>query len=164
MPEFDLVKTGEGTFRPLTAADAEVAARYARFKERLEPGEFYNVTYKQPRNPAFHRRKFFALLNIGFEAWEPERGRKRLKYKGQAIAKNFEAFREDITILAGFYEVTFDLKGRMSLKAKSIAFHNMEEDEFSRVYEAVVKVVLEQVLTNYKRDDLDRVVEEIQRF
>lgn len=29
--------------------------------------------FRQVRNPAFHRR-FFALLNLGFEYWEPTGG------------------------------------------------------------------------------------------
>ena len=40
----------------------------------------------------------------------------------------------------------------------------MDDDEFEALYEATVRVLLEQVLHRYTRADLDRVVEEIQKF
>jgi hypothetical protein len=111
----------------------------------LEVGECVRVAYVVPRNAKFHR-KFFAMLNVGFDAWDPMRERKRNTYKGVVIAKNFEQFREDVTILAGYRECYFDLDGRMRVKAKSISFANMEQDEFERLYSAVADVLLELFL------------------
>jgi hypothetical protein len=104
-----------------------------------------------------------ALLNVGFDMWEPKR--KRKSYKGMPIEKNFDQFREDITILAGFYEQTFNLKGEMKMRAKSISFANMEDDEFSELYEAVLTVLLREVCTKYAgRDELDAVVNRVMDF
>lgn len=129
---------------------------------RLEPGEMAEAEMIFPRNYRFHR-KFFALLNLGFESWEPTR--KRKSYRGMLIEKNFDQFREDITILSGFYTQTFDLNGRMTLRAKSISFSNMDDDEFSRVYSSVADVLLRNVLTTYSgRDELDSVVDRIIGF
>ena len=129
---------------------------------RMEPGELVNLEAVIPRNPLFHR-KFFALLNVGFDAWEP--GRKHKTYRGRPVEKNFEAFREEVTILAGYYEQTFDIHGRMKLKAKSISFANMEDPEFEQLYSAVANVLLQHVLTRYAgRDELDAVVEQIMGF
>lgn len=129
---------------------------------RLEPGEIINVEASIPRNPRFHR-KFFALLNVGFDAWEPSR--KHKTYKGRPVEKNFEAFREEVTILAGYYEQTFDIHGRMRLRARSIAFARMEEPEFEELYSAVANVLLQHVLTRYaNREELDAVVEQIMGF
>ena len=133
---------------------------WGRFK-RLEAGELVKVSLKIERNGKFHR-KFFALLNVGFEAWDP--GRKHKQHKGMPVAKNFEQFREDVTILAGFYEQTFDLRGHMKVKAKSISFASMDQQEFERVYSAVADVLLQHVLTRYSRADLDEVVERVMRF
>lgn len=128
----------------------------------MEPGEMIRVEMAFPRNPKFHR-KFFALLNLGFDAWEPDRVRK--SYRGMPVEKNFEQFREDITILAGFYEQTFDLRGRMKLKAKSISFASMDDMEFEKVYSAVADVLLQRVLHNYSgRAELDEVVERVMGF
>jgi hypothetical protein len=133
---------------------------WSRIKS-LAAGELVRVSFKIERNGPFHR-KFFAMLNVGYEAWDP--GRKHKQHKGMEVAKNFEQFREDVTILAGFYEQTFDLQGRMVLKAKSIKFASMDQAEFERVYSAVADVLLTHVLTKYSRADLDEVVEKMMRF
>lgn len=128
----------------------------------LEPGEIAQIEATIPRNPKFHR-KFFALLQVGFDAWDG--GRVRKTYKGRPVAKNFERFRKDVLILAGFYDQTFDLRGCMVLEAKSISFANMDDDAFEKVYSSVADVLLEKVLTNYAgRSELDAVVNEILGF
>jgi hypothetical protein len=114
---------------------------------------------KQVRNPRFHR-KFFALLNVGYEAWEPP----MQEYKGYEVQKEFEHFREDVTIAAGFYVVTTNLHGTVRLRAKSISFAKMDEDEFERLYNNVANVLLQSVLTRYSRRDLDAVVNRILGF
>jgi hypothetical protein len=130
--------------------------------KKAEAGELIKVSFILERNSKFHR-KFFALLNVGFDAWDP--GRKHKTYKGDPVAKDFDQFREDVTILAGFYEQTFDLDGNMKLKAKSISFASMDQAQFEMVYSAVADVLLEKVLVNYKdRDELDEVVDRILRF
>lgn len=45
--------------------------RYSAIKTRL--GDVLVAEFRRVRNPAFHRR-FFALLNLGFEYWEPTGG------------------------------------------------------------------------------------------
>lgn len=128
----------------------------------LESGEISFWEFFIPRNPKFHR-KFFALLDVGFDSWQPER--KHKSHKGMAVEKNREQFREDITIAAGFYEQTFDLKGRMRIRAKSISFAKMDDAEFEKLYDAVVTVLLREVLHRYKnRAELDSVVERIIGF
>lgn len=163
MPEFDLVKMSTGGLRGLTQDDDKSYRRFKTWLDRLQAGEFFTMLIKRPRSPKFHR-KFFKMLRVAFDHWEPARGRKRLTYRGQPIAKNFEAFREKVLILAGYYEQTFDLAGRMQLRAKSIAYERLDDDEFAVVYEAVLNVLLEHVLTNYKREDVDHVVEQLERF
>jgi len=129
---------------------------------RLEAGEIINFEAIFPRNAKFHR-KFFALLNFAFEAWEPERSHK--SYKGRPITKNFERFRKDVIVYAGYYEQTFDLKGNMKLEPLSMSFAKMDQPEFELLYNAVATVILENVLSNYKdRNELDAVIEQIIGF
>lgn len=129
---------------------------------RMEAGEMCRVEVVIPRNSRFHR-KFFALITLGFEAWEPCRVRKT--YRGRPVAKNFERFRSDIIIQAGYYEQTFDLQGRMRIEAQSISFAAMEDPEFEQLYSAVATVLLERVLTTYKgRVELDGVIDRIVGF
>lgn len=136
--------------------------RFWKLATGADPGELFFLELVFPRNGKFHR-KFFALLNLGFDSWEPDRVRK--SYKGRTVAKNFEQFREDVTILAGYYEQTFNLRGRMKLKAKSISFANMDDLEFERLYSDVVDVLLREVCKNYKnRAEIDRVVNQMMGF
>lgn len=128
----------------------------------LEPGEIVKITFKKVRNGKYHR-KFFALLNFAYDAWEPDRQRKT--YKGVPVTKNFERFRSDVTIQAGFYTQTFDLDGNMRLEAQSISFAAMDDLEFERVYSAVSDVILQKVLVTYAgREELDAVIEKVLRF
>jgi hypothetical protein len=162
MAEINLVKLPDGGLKGMSDRDQ---LAYNRFRSRLknaEPGEVIEIEAKLPRNSRFHR-KFFALLNLGFEHWEP--GRKHKQYKGMPVAKNFDHFRKEVTILAGFYEQTFDLDGNMKLEAKSISFASMEEPEFEEVYSAVMNVLLDKVFSRYRgRAEVDAVIDQIMRF
>lgn len=162
MADIALVKLPDGTLRGMSERD-QVA--YAKFKSRLknaEAGEVIEIEAKLPRNPVFHR-KFFAMLNLGYEHFETSR--KHKTYKGKPVTKSFESFREEVLILAGFYEQTFTLKGELKLEAKSIKFASMEQPEFEDVYSKVLDVLLEHVFINYKgRAEVDEIVEKIMRF
>lgn len=141
-----------GYLVPATEQDAETLKQF-------KTGEGVTVKISRKRNIDFHR-KFFAMLNLGFDAWEPDMP----VYKDQPATKNFEKFREDITILAGHYEAVTNIKGAVQLKARSISFGNMDEFEFSRVYYSVADVLIKHVLHNYTREDIDRVVENLVKF
>ncbi len=128
----------------------------------LAAGEVIKFTFKKIRNGKFHR-KFFALLNFAFEAWEPDRVRQQ--YKGMPVQKNFERFRSDVTIAAGYYTQTFDLDGNMKLEAMSISFAKMDDTEFEKLYSAVADVILGKILTTYNgREELDEVIAEVLNF
>lgn len=162
MAEINLVKLPDGGLKGMSDRDQ---LAYNRFRSRLKnahPGEVIEIEAKLPRNSRFHR-KFFALLNLGFEHWEP--GRKHKQYKGMPVAKNFDHFRKEVTIIAGFYEQTFDLDGNMKLEAKSISFASMEEPEFEEVYSAVMNVLLDKVFSRYSgRAEVDQIIEKIMGF
>ena len=147
----NLIKQGQALM-PATPSDEDKITS-------IKSGKFLEADIKQKRNLKFHR-KFFAMLNIGFEAFEPE----QKDYKGQIAVKNFDRFRKDVIILAGFYDATYDIQGNLKLEAKSISFGKMEDDEFNKVYNACCNVLLLKVLHNYTREDLDSVVEQLTRF
>jgi hypothetical protein len=142
--EVILEKMHGGLLRPATDADAEVIGK-------LKLGEGIRVKFSRVRNYRFHR-KLFALMHVAFDAWEP------------AAGKNFERFRKDLTILAGYYEVVTRLDGSSILEPKSWSFSNMDETEFEGLYSKIADVILQKVLTNYTRDDLDRVVDTVLGF
>lgn len=166
MPTVELVKMTSGDLRGFGQTHDREWKKLKGWMKNLEPGEFFTLTVKKHRNPKFHR-KYFALLNFLFDHWEPEQGRRRLTYKGAPIAKSFDAFREQVAILSGFYEQTFDLQGRMRLTAKSISFDKMEEDEFERLYKATIEVGMNHILPRTYRDagEVDQVViQQLEQF
>ncbi|ALK97007.1 hypothetical protein AB595_21740 [Massilia sp. WF1] len=152
MKEIVLTKTPAGALAPMDPQAADYIAK-------LKTGAAVRATVKQQRNPRFHK-KYFALLNLAFDAWEPAEA----TYKGQVVSKNFDQFRNDIVCLAGFGEVAINLRGETRVTAKSISFANMAQDEFDNLYNATVNVILKHVLTNYTRDDLDDVIDRLTGF
>ena len=95
-------------------------------KRKLKIGETYQVEVKRPRNYQFHK-KFFALLNIGWENTDVE--------------MPFDTYRRWVTMLAGFYKVYHTTKGEL-YEHESIAFSYMDDDTFSEVYDRVLNIIL----------------------
>jgi hypothetical protein len=139
----------------LKASNDEDAARILK----LPTGTGLRVEIKKIRNYEFHK-KFFAMLGIGFEAFEPA----EQFFKGMPVQKSFERFRKDCIIAAGYYDVVANLKGEVRAEAASISFAKMGQDEFEKLYTAVCNVLLQRVLKNYTRADLDQVVEKLINF
>jgi hypothetical protein len=129
------------------------------YLRKLKLGDVLKVSVTRANNPKFHR-KLMALFQVGYEAWEPGEH----TYKGEVIAKNFDQFRNDCTVLAGYFDSAVTLKGEVRLTAKSLSFASMSQDEREKLYSAVIDVLLQRVLRNYTRDDLDNVVNRIVGF
>ena len=162
MSEITLVKLPEGGLQGLSDIDKIAYTKFKIKLKNLEPGELCEIAVKMPRNGKFHR-KFFMMLTVGFDMWET--GRKQKMYKGQPVTKNFEHFRSDVLILAGHYEQTFGINGKLKLIAKSISFASMDEPEFYVIYNSVLDVLLQKVLITYKgRDEVNEVVEKMLGF
>lgn len=110
-----------------------------------------------------HHRKYFALLNYAYDCWEPLAP--IIEHEWQELAqKNFDRFRKDIAILCGFYEASYRLNGECRLEAKSISFANMDQDEFEKLYDKTIDVIVKHVLTNYTGDELRNVVDQVMEF
>jgi hypothetical protein len=152
MTQIVLMKAPNGVLVPCDPQATEFIAG-------LKLGAPVKAEVKRMRNYKFHR-KFFSLLDFAFENWEP----REATYKGEIVAKNRKQFRNDVTVLAGFGETTLTLKGEIRVVAKSISFANMEQDEFDRLYNSVVTVILSKILKNYTRDDLDNVINRLMDF
>lgn len=67
MAQLHLIKQSQGILIPATPE----ASDFLQSKCKL--GAVLEADFKLVRNPAFHRR-YFALLNLGFEYWEPTGG------------------------------------------------------------------------------------------
>lgn len=127
---------------------------------KLKPGQVVKAEFKKVRNYAF-LKKYFALLNIAFENWEP--GPINSKYG--PVEKNFDRFRSDVTILAGFYDVTVRLDGSTRIEPKSISFAKMTAEEFEQLYSRTIDVLIKHVYgKDMKPEEINRIVEEYLRF
>ena len=145
------IKTPSNHFMPATAHDQELL-------KKIKVGQPVKLKYTRVRNYQFHK-KYFALLNLAFDYWEP--GGAMI---GTGIEKNFERFRKDCIILAGFYEQHVRLNGDVRTEAKSISFHSMSEDEFEELYTKTIDVIIKHVLNNYTDEMLRSVLDQVEAF
>ncbi|MGI3041163.1 DUF1367 family protein [Shewanella algae] len=156
MAELALIKTATGQLAPLAANDAD-------YVQKMKIGEIARGKFKKDRNPQFHR-KYMSLLNLAFDYFEP----KPVKYRGQQLtpAKNFDEFRRWIAVQAGFYDVVGYPDGSVRVRAKSISFANMGEDEFSGLYSVTIDVLLAHVLFGKFKSsaEVDAAVDQLLRY
>ena len=133
-----------------------------RLVDSLKMGEGVSLEAKRSANVRFHR-KLFALLNLAFEMWEPP----ALEVRGQRVCKNFETFRRELVILAGFYDAHYSPSGEVRLEAHSLSFRECEEDKRHMVYKAILGVVWEKILrgANFASpEEVDAVVNQLLSF
>jgi hypothetical protein len=155
MTDLVLTKTPAGSLAPADGPSAE-------YIQKMKIGAGVRGEFKRQRNPRFHR-KAFALFAFAYDLWDAP----QLEYKGQPVAKNFDRFRRDLTIIAGHYEAATNLRGEVRLEAKSLSFGSMGEEEFGQVYKSILDVVFDRVLKSKgytSAHEVDRIVDELARF
>lgn len=147
------IKVGHA-LAPASDDDAELLSK-------IKAGEVVKLTLTRPRNYKF-LRKYFALMNLAFDYFEPPaHGEGSALAEKYTIEKNLDRFRKDITILAGYHEMTYRLNGDVRIEAKSISFGSMSEDEFEKLYSACITVILNKVCTTFTEDELRKAVEDM---
>ena len=58
----------------------------------------------------------------------------------------------------------YDLQGAVHLRAKSVSFAQMDSEEFERLYDKTITVIMRKVLVNYSRTEIDEVVNRLLEF
>ncbi len=106
--------------------------------ERLTDGQTYKLKVTKDRTKGFHR-KVLGLFRVCFDFWEPEDDNLPPGVKAE---KDFDHMREKLTIRAGFYRQVFNPDGTFEVKAKSIAWDQMEEAEFMELFDSLINVIL----------------------
>lgn len=94
--------------------------------EALEPvkiGDVVMADIKRSRNPGFHRKAFEMLRTV---------------FDNQDHFEDFDKFREWLQIKAGIVDTTIGPDGETYYKVKSLAWHNMDDIEFERTYQALI--------------------------
>jgi len=128
------------SFGKLEGADP-VAIDYLR---SLSVGEIVKAKITKPRHGAFHR-KHFSLLQVGFE--------------NQDQFDSFDDWRKAVTIEAGFYQDRKMFDGTVMREAKSLSYASMDALEFSRLFDASLRVIAAFLGTDNKT-----LAQEIQQF
>ncbi|MBB76592.1 MAG: hypothetical protein CMJ75_18965 [Planctomycetaceae bacterium] len=142
----------------LVPADEE-AAEYVK---KMKPGEVYRCEIKRDANYKFFK-KCHALVRLCFdhfcEVTPPQ------EYKGMPVEPNYELYRKNMTILAGFYTAHFTMNGDVRLEAKSWSYANMSEEEREKLYSKLIDVALRKVYAySMTEEELNKMVDEVLHF
>lgn len=132
MAEFNLIKTRYG-FEAADDAEFESLKRYP-------VGALLTADIKLPRKWEYHK-KMFSFFGFCFEYWCGSQG----KTEFMTSKAQQKEFRNNLTILAGYYEQVFDVKGGMHLRAKSLSFANMDQEEFEECANAMINAALKHI-------------------
>lgn len=151
MTELFLTKVKTATSWALLPAHASDEAELKKL-----PTTPVRAKITRPRNVQFHR-KLFAMFNYLYSIWEPDES-------NQVGHKSFDRFRQDLTILAGFYEQHVRLDGSTRVEAQSLAFHKMDQNAFDELYNKVIDVGIKYVAKNYTGDELKATIDTILDF
>lgn len=128
----------------LEPADDITAEKLTKFKT----GEQYEAEIKRHRNPAFHR-KTFAFLNFCFEHWSGGN-----EYQDKEA--QFDRFRRDLTILAGYRNEVFKIDGSLRVEAQSLSYANMTQDEFEQFSVAMQNAAMRTIFKNADEQTIQR--------
>lgn len=141
-----MVKTPDNFLAPYSEYDERII-------DRLGAGEVVRLRVDKERDPKHHAR-FFAFLRM-------------LWLEIEDIQKYFatpEYLRLHLLEKAGAVKSYTMPDGRVITEVASIAFDQMDDLEFNKVFSDVLDYVLQTFLHEYCRDDLDHMLEEVLRF
>jgi hypothetical protein len=135
----------------------------AEWLQKVKNGEALAAEITRPRNYKFFK-KMFALARVCFDYFV-EQYDTGLEYKGMKAQPSFERFRKDMTILAGHYDATYDINGRVRLEAKSWSWANCSEEEQQQIYSDFINVALKKVFRmSVSEEQLRKMVDDILAF
>lgn len=140
--EVAMLKSPNGALVPMDDAEADKMRKW-------RPGTVVRGEFAEMRNGAFFR-KYWTLLKLAFEMWESDMPEQL--YQGVKVKPEFERFRKDVTIMAGYFTPVFGADGSVRLEAESLKWSRMDEDRFEKLYSATINVILEKVLASRKLD------------
>lgn len=130
--KINMIKGVGGSLTPADEMEAEKLTKFKNF-------ETYEVNVKLTRNPAF-LRKVMTFFKFCFNHWDGE-----TMHPHTTNQEQFDRFRKDLTILAGFYVQTTRLNGDIRLEAESLAFANMTEERFQECYLALTQAAMKHI-------------------
>jgi len=140
----NMIKQAGGALVPASDIEADRMKRFKNF-------EHYEINIKLSRTPGF-LRKMFVFFNFCFAHWCAD----RTHWQFMDEKAQFETFRKDLTIQAGFYVQTWDIGGNLKIEAESLAFENMEPERFSQCYNALINCAMAKIFRGTDREIYDK--------
>jgi len=135
----------------------------AEWLQKMKIGEVLAGEFARPRNYKFHK-KLMALFGVCFDYFTDQHDW-NVRYRGMKVEPSFDMFRKQLTILAGHYTASYDVRGNVKLEAKSLSFANCSEEEAERVYSDVINASLRQVFKfKISEEQLRKTVDDILAF
>jgi hypothetical protein len=113
---------------------------------KIPEGAHLTVKVSIPRSLRQHRL-LFALLNVVCDA-QPE----------PKVFLRPENLLEAIKLATGHVRETKDIKGKSYIVPDSISFARLDQAAFTQFFDAAIRVILENVLPNVQKSDLEREV------
>lgn len=127
-----MIKQPGGMFCPFDDMEQEKTIKFKTF-------ELYEVDIKLSRNPAF-LSKVILFFKFCFNHWNGD-----AVYQWCSETEQFERFRKDLTILAGFYIQSVRIDGTLRTEAESLSFASMTEERFQECYLALIRAALKHI-------------------
>lgn len=139
--KINMTKQPGGALLPASDMDADVLAKF-------KTGHVYPIDIKLPRNPSFHG-KVFAFFQYCFAHWKTDR--EFMDEKGQ-----FDNFRKELTVIAGFRDVYYKIDGSVRVEAKSLSYGSMGQLEFEKCYQALIQAAMKTIFTGDDEETLNK--------
>ena len=153
MSTVHVMKSASGVFMPATDADAELLRRF-------KVGKVVRGEFAEMRNGA-HFRKWWVLARFAFEIWKETVPAG--EYHGRPVLPDFERFRKDLTITAGYFRPVWNVRNELRVEAESLAWASMTPERFETLYSATINAVLQKIIPNagYDEDRLRATIEQL---
>lgn len=132
--------TDSKTFEPIGADSFKKSLR-------LKKDDYVRIETWKQRNLQFHRKYFSFLKTVIY--FLPE-GEKYDRFR------NIDYLREELMILIGEVDIHISFDGEQHLKAKSISFKAMDQEQFEHVYNASVEIALKYFLHFISKEDFEK--------
>lgn len=115
----------------------------AEYLQKKKVGAVLSGEFTEPRNYKF-LQKTMCLFRCCFEHFT-ELHDWNQQYRGMKVEPSIEMFRKQLTILAGHYTASYDIRGNVRLEAKSLSYANCTEKQAEQIYKDVITAALKHV-------------------
>jgi len=118
--------------------------------QAMKHGAILTADFKLKNNYEFHK-KLFSLANYAYEMWQPA----AIDTKWGVPEKTFQGFRDNLTVLAGFYKVVFNLDGTFRPVPESWSFGNWDHARREQFYQAALTVIVEKIFPDFSGAEIE---------